>query len=202
MKKFALFIVLCFACNLCWAQQKELNFYYIIHSTETPVAKLCEDLRDFQKAAKNWKEPTIFYLSNMSHPIIACYNVAGNVNDDERFAAIIGALQGRNYHNVDVQTDVKTITSLLEAAELENSAGTFNYSRFNWRVYLSQEFWQLKYNEKVLATVLYTMDLQNASSFVRLQIYYTGEDDFIYDENYPLGRYNVCPEIKPVFIQQ
>lgn len=201
MKKSILLILICFACELSWAQQKELKFYYIVHSIETPVAKLCEDLRDFQKAAKNRKEPTIFYLSNMNSPIIACYNVGGNTNDDEHFSAIIGALQGRNYHTIDVQTDVRMITSLLEAANLQDNNGNYSYSHLFWRVYLTQEFWQLKYNEKILAKVLYITELQNASNFVRLQIYYTGEEDFIYDEKYPLGRYNLCPEIKPVFIQ-
>jgi len=203
MKKILSLIIALWMGVWVYAQDKELKFIYIAHTMSTPINELTQDLKELQKYAKNYKDPIIFYLANVHDPIIACYNVCGKERDDENFSTIIGELQSRNYHNVDVQSDVTKIVSLMEQANLQDSDGQYQYSHLYWRFYVTQEYWELLYNERIIAKSICILDLEDApKDFLSLDIYYSGSEEFKFDQSLPWGAYNLCPHITPVFVQQ
>ncbi len=180
-----------------YSQTSRLVFTYIAHSTETPVVQLCNELRAQFDFARNYRVPTVFYLSNMKMPLIAKIAVGNEEDDVETFDRIIKELQERRFHSVDSKEDVNQIISLFNQYDFIDDNDTPKYKEMEWNFFIDQAFWDLKYNEKIIATLYYALDIENLSSdFLRLRVYYSGEDDeLIFDETAPYGLKNISPNI-------
>ena len=180
-----------------YSQTSRLVFTYIAHSTETPVVQLCNELRSQFDFARNYRVPTVFYLANMKMPLIAKIAVGEEEDDVETFDRIIKELQERRFHSVDSKEDVNQIVSLFNQYDFVDDNDSPKYKEMEWNFFIDQAFWDLKYNEKIIATLYYTLDIENyASDFLRLRVFYSGDrDELIFDEANPYGLKNICPNI-------
>ncbi len=180
-----------------YSQTSRLVFTYIAHSTETPVVQLCNELRSQFDFARNYRVPTVFYLANMKMPLIAKIAVGEEEDDVETFDRIIKELQERRFHSVDSKEDVNQIVSLFNQYDFVDDNDSPKYREMEWNFFIDQAFWDLKYNEKIIATLYYTFDIEDfASDFLKLRVFYSGEnDELMFDETNPYGLKNICPNI-------
>lgn len=180
-----------------YSQTGRLIFTYIAHSTETPVTQLCNELRSQFDFARNYRVPTIFYLANMKLPLIATIGIEGQEDNVEAFDKIIKELQERRFHSVDSKEDVSQIISIFNEHDFLDKDNKLKYREMEWNFFIDQTFWDLKYNEKVIATLYYALDIENLpKDFLRLRIFYSGDyDELQYDKSNPYGLKNLCPNI-------
>lgn len=109
MKRFCLLLSLLAVVTVS-LRARSMQFVYIGHDVNTPVEKLVEKLEGYMETvedsdADDEDAPQIIvYLSSGTNPLIA--NMRAGNTDKENFNRIISELYERNYHEVDVETDV------------------------------------------------------------------------------------------------
>ena len=103
-------------------QAKNYQFVYIDHEVNTPVNKLCQKLKELYDDAYETGDVLIIYLSTGLPSEGYCMQSLTNIKDvtetnldtEEAFDKIIGALQNSNYHSVNPKADVNNILKLSE----------------------------------------------------------------------------------------
>lgn len=171
-----------------------LTFIYINHTTDTPVQMLCERLDNEFKSAKRFNKPLIIYLANGKNSYIA--KVGVDKADTDAYDNIIRALQERRFHNVAPKTDVLNIIDIFNHNDFLTEEGSLKYKSMTWEFYINQEFWDANYNEQIIARLYYALDLANfRDDFLHLMIYYSGEEEFVYDIEAPFGEKNLCKNL-------
>ena len=74
--------------------------------------------------------------------------------------------------------------------------GTLKYNSMTWQFYVSQEFWNANYHEKIIAKLYYILDLPKISSdYLHLMIMCDRENELIYDNDNPWGLKNFCKNL-------
>lgn len=204
MKKLTLFITIIgiICSSYAYAQEnsdKSITFYYIDHNGDTPVGELCEDLKNYYRDARNYNLPTVFYLANMKSPIYAICG-AGDPSESN-FDNIIRELQVKKSHDVDSQTDIRRIVDIFNSYDFINEDGKPFYTSMTWTFFIDQYFWDLGYNEKIIATLYSAMEIDSLpKDFFNMKVYYSGVNDFVYDKDKPFGDKDLCYNLDAVEI--
>lgn len=168
-----------------------LTFIYINHTTDTPVQMLCNRLDDEYKSAKRFNKPLIIYLANGRNSYVA--KVGVDNADADAYDNIIRALQERRFHNLDPRTDVLNIVDIFNAIDFLNENGKLKYESMTWEFYINQDFWDANYNEQIIARLYYVLDLaKQPDDFLHLMVFYSGDEEFVYDIEAPFGMKNLC----------
>ena len=180
-------------------QEQELTFVYIAHDENTSTSELIKRLRSIYEDAVNYPEScaAIFYLPNGEFPKVVKVN-AGKDNRKE-FVEIVGALQSRRSHEVDSTVDIETIQQILEEVDLKNEKGENNFASVQWIYYVNSTFWTLQYNEDIIASLYFILDMEPMikSGYLTVTMYYSEESDKIpYNRQSPWGDKNLCPLLK------
>ena len=159
MRKLVLLCLLLFgvAASAQETVDREINFIYIHHTTDTPVQDLCKRLDTEFKDAKRFDKPLIIYLANAETPYVATVGIDGV--DQEGFDNIVYALQEKRYHPVEPSADVLNIIKLFNEDDFLLSSGKPKYTSMTWQFYISQDFWNAGYNEQIIAKLYYSLDL-------------------------------------------
>ncbi len=180
MKKLLvlLFAICCSAFQNIQAQKKierDYNFHYISHDRATPVNKLSSALQSAYDDAVEYDNIAVFYLANGSSPMI----VRVNTPDDNRgdFPRLIGQLQEVISHDVDAYSDVDSIMSFLETHPFAESDGHLRYQSVNWKYFVSSIFWTMGYNEALIATLYWALDMKRISHNEEFALYVVTDDD-------------------------
>ena len=201
MRKILLFCLLLLgvAASAQEAVDSEINFIYIHHTTDTPVQTLCKRLETEFKDAKRFDRPLIIYLANAETPYVATVGIDGV--DQKGFDNIIYALQEKRYHPIDPGADVLNIIKLFNKYDFLMNNASPKYTSMTWQFYISQEFWNIGYNEQIIAKLYYCLDLDRMNDkYLHLMLFYAGESDFVYDAQIPFGRKGLCDNLSRIEI--
>lgn len=174
------------------AQTQSLEFYYIAHDRTTPVGDLCQRLEDVYETALSYEDfAVIFYLPNSyDNPIVVRMNLPGDNRDD--FKKIISELRLKSSHEIYADIDHEHIVNLINEHDFIDEQGnpTYNSVLFCW--YVNPDFWQFQYNEKLIASLYFTLELDRYQGYVSTQVWHAAGDGLKVDRNYPFGTKNLC----------
>ena len=173
---------------------QELRFIYITNTIDTPTASLTKHLKQVYKDGINYGYPTIFYLSNMNNSVVATVGLGHD--DSKAFGEIINILQTSTYNNIDAYQDLENIKEIFDAVDFLNEDGKFQYQSMVWDFFINQSFWDLHYNDKIIAGICYVLDIDSLpDGCFRIRIQYSGKGDLTYDIRNPLGTRLDCSKI-------
>lgn len=183
------------------AQQKserDLAFIYIAHDEYTAVQSLIQRLKSAYTDAINYPDSraAIFYLANGENPIVVQVNTANDNQQD--FDKIVDELQTKRSHNVEPVIDCEKIQEIFNDDDIIDNEGRALYRSVEWTYYVNSTFWALMYNESVIASLFFIMDMEDLikSGYLRVNIMYGEEDALPYNESMPFGSKALCASVK------
>jgi hypothetical protein len=195
MKKF--FVICSFLLilggGLLRAQNKALQFCYITKDFNTKVNPLVDELQDiydFVRADSNFA--AIFYLADWDTPIIVRVNLPGDNRDD--MSKIFEALVTKSETSINPRSDLEKIPGLFEEIPLRGPAGSPSFSEVEFRFYVTPTFWELYYNEQVISSLWYVMELEQdwARGYVSLSVFHQEGDGLKPNAQAPFGLMDLC----------
>ena len=190
MEKKRLFTVAAFMVCFCIAalsQNRTLRFFYIAHDENTISQKLIYELRNNYNDAINSPDDiaVVFYLPNGNYPVVVHVNT--NHANPKDFDRIVDELQTKRSHDVDITTDLKTIPEIFN--DIDNVGGKQAFSNVEWNYYINSTFWELGYNETVIAALGWILEMPEAVSkgYLSLKFYCDENDVLPVDTEQPFG---------------
>ncbi len=202
-------IVLLITALLVWvsaeAQQydthlQEFNFVYIGHDTDTPIQETMERLDYLYEEAVNHRDEyaVVFYLPNGYDPIIVRINTPNSNEDD--YEIIKRELIMNRMHYVDPEVDVQKITELFNEVDIIDEEGNPLYKNVMWTYYINPSFWQMYYNERVIAYLYWVLEMEPLveSRYLMLNVLIGKDsvDAVEYDPQLPFGPKDMCKAYK------
>ena len=191
MKKFLLILVFLMAFVSAHAQSQSLEFYFIAHDRTTPVAELCRRLEQVYEMARSYEDiAVVFYLPNYDEPKIVKVNLPGDNRD--QFKGIIGELRLKDVHETFAYLDYQNILEIFNEHDFISDSGEPMYTsvQFNW--YVNPDFWKFNYNESLIASLYFALELGKYSDYVTTQVLHAADDGLVVDETKPFGNKNLC----------
>ena len=192
MRKIYYFILAFVALHLTIdaGAQKMLRFIYVAHDENTVTQKLIYTLRDYFNDAINYPEEvaTVFYLPNGSYPVVVRVNTEGD--NQKEFDKIVEELQSKRSHEVSRDEDIAKIPELFNEIETD---GYETFTNVEWIYFINSTFWELGYNESIVASVFWIMDMQKLikSGHLDLKFFYEETDVLPIDNDHPFGLKNI-----------
>lgn len=184
-----------------YAQQtKNYQFVYIDHEVNTPVNQLCTKLKELYGFAEETGDALIIYLSTGIHSEGYCMLSLKNLKDvteknldtEEAFNNIIGALQNANYHAVDPKADVNNIINLFDTYSYQDENGSLTYKNVKLNFYVGSRFWTYGYEYMVLSYLYSLLDVVNMPKGVfTYNVMISHSDKPKYPEGKPFGDINL-----------
>ena len=112
----------------------------------------------------------IFYLANAENPIVVQVNTKND--NQQEFDRIVDELQTKRSHNVEPVVDCAKIQEIFNADDLIDDEGKGLYRSVEWTYYVNSTFWALMYNESVIASLFFIMDMEEMieSGYLRVNI--------------------------------
>ena len=178
--------------------EQDLAFIYIAHDEYTAVQSLIERLKEAFADAINYPESraVIFYLANAENPIVVQVNTKND--NQQEFDRIVDELQTTRSHNVEPVVDCAKIQEIFNADDLIDDEGKGLYRSVEWTYYVNSTFWALMYNESVIASLFFIMDMEEMieSGYLRVNIMHGADDTLPYNEESPFGPKALCASKK------
>ena len=173
-------------------REQTLEFYYIAHDRTSPIGKICDFIKERQKEATYYKDlAMIFYLADADSPIVVKMNLPGDNRAD--FQNIINALQQNMSHDINPRDDIRQITELFNEIDYIDDNGNPRFRSFQWISFITPLFWQMQYNEDVIAALYFIMDMDKLSEdYLTIDIYYDSENPLNYNKEIPFGPKEIC----------
>lgn len=174
------------------AQSIDSDFYfvYIAHDRATPVQRLSRLLQDLYDDAVKYGHSCVFYLANNESPYVVNINTE-NDNRNDFAPQIIGELQSKISHGINPRFDVDSIVNLFNANDYLLSREKLRYTSVTWRFYTSEWFWHERYNESLIASLYWIMDvdkIQNLEFY--FSVYHSRDDNLDLDSESVFGKKN------------
>ncbi|MBE6232311.1 MAG: hypothetical protein IJN02_01090 [Bacteroidales bacterium] len=191
MKRILIILISAFLPLAGYAQTQSLEFYYIAHDRTTPVADLCDRLEEVYETADRYEDyAVIFYLPNYDEPIIVKMNLPGDNRSD--FKNIISELRLKPSHEIYADVDYAAIADLMNKHDFidEKEQPVYSSVLFCW--YVNPDFWQFLYNEELIASLYFNLELDKYVGYVTTQIWHASGDGLKVDSEYPFGTKNLC----------
>jgi hypothetical protein len=174
-----------------YAQSKSLEFYYIAHDRTTPVSDLCQRLESVYETALSYDDfAVIFYLPNYDEPMVVKMNLDGDNRDD--FKNLISELRIKTSHEIYADIDYATIIDLINQHDFIDSEGNATYTSVLFCWYVNPDFWQFQYNEKLIASLYFNLELEKYQGYVTTQVWHAQGDGINVNKRYPFGTKNLC----------
>ena len=174
-----------------YAQSKSLEFYYIAHDRTTPVSDLCQRLESVYETALSYDDfAVIFYLPNYDEPMVVKMNLDGDNRDD--FKNLISELRIKTSHEIYADIDYATIVDLINQHDFIDSEGNATYTSVLFCWYVNPDFWQFQYNEKLIASLYFNLELEKYQGYVTTQVWHAQGDGINVNKRYPFGTKNLC----------
>lgn len=156
---FVLFTLLGYGSLFAQKEIRTLTFVYIVHDRTTPVNSLAEKLEEFYNQGQRFPENAyIFYLANRNRPNVVTQNLP-NDNSKDFETLILGELQNRLEHNINVGYDVDSIIDIFNQNDFLNETGNLKYESVIWDFYVTEDFWASKNHESLIAKLYWIMDI-------------------------------------------
>ena len=192
--KRAFILTVSFLCSFAlFAQEQSLQFYYIMKDHNIKVNPLVEELRDiFDFARVERTSAAIFYLANWDEPIIVKVNLPGDNQKD--MDKLFEALVTKSETTVNPSSDLAMISKLFDDIPLVKPDGSRAFSRVEFNYYVTPTFWDLSYNEQVIAALYFIMDMDAdwAEDYVTMSILHQEGDGLTVNPTLPFGPNDLC----------
>ena len=183
-----------------YAQNQSLEFYYIAHDRTTPVADLCQRLESVYETALTYDDvAVIFYLPNYDEPITVKMNLPGDNRDE--FKNIISELRLKSSHEIYADIDYQSIVHLINEHDFIDADGNQTYSSVLFCWYVNPDFWQFQYNEKLIASLYFNLELEKYQGYVTTQIWHSEGYGIRVNKRYPFGTKNLCSGMDFMLLQ-
>ena len=183
-----------------YAQNQSLEFYYIAHDRTTPVADLCQRLESVYETALTYDDvAVIFYLPNYDEPITVKMNLPGDNRDE--FKNIISELRLKSSHEIYADIDYQSIVHLINEHDFIDADGNQTYSSVLFCWYVNPDFWQFQYNEKLIASLYFNLELEKYQGYVTTQIWHSEGDGIRVNKRCPFGTKNLCSGMDFMLLQ-
>lgn len=177
-----------------FAQTQTLEFYYIAHDRTTPVNDLCSRLESVYETAMSYEDfAVIFYLPNYNEPKIVKMNLPGDNRDE--FKTIISELRLKSAHEIYADVDYNTIMDLFNQHDFIDESGNPKFLSVLFLWYVNPDFWQFKYNEKLIASLYFNLELDKYKNYVTTQVWHADGDGLVVDDQHPFGTKNLCSDM-------
>lgn len=177
-----------------FAQTQTLEFYYIAHDRTTPVNDLCSRLESVYETAMSYEDfAVIFYLPNYNEPKIVKMNLPGDNRDE--FKTIISELRLKSAHEIYADVDYNTIMDLFNQHDFIDESGNPKFLSVLFLWYVNPDFWQFKYNEKLIASLYFNLELDKYKNYVTTQVWHADGDGLVVDNQLPFGTKNLCSDM-------
>lgn len=183
-----------------FAQTQTLEFYYIAHDRTTPVNDLCSRLESVYETAMSYEDfAVIFYLPNYNEPKIVKMNLPGDNRDE--FKTIISELRLKSAHEIYADVDYNTIMDLFNQHDFIDESGNPKFLSVLFLWYVNPDFWQFKYNEKLIASLYFNLELDKYKNYVTTQVWHADGDGLVVDNQLPFGTKNLCSDMMFMLLQ-
>lgn len=194
MRKLLYSILLVMASLQGFAQSQSLEFYYIAHDRTTPINELCSRLESIYETAMSYEDfAVIFYLPNYDEPKIVKMNLPGDNRDE--FKEIISELRLKSSHEIFADVDHASILDLMNRHDFIDEYGGRTYTSVLFCWYVNPDFWQFLYNEKLIASLYFTLELSKYQDYVTTQVWHSTGDGLVVDKDFPFGTKNLCKDM-------
>ncbi len=191
MKKILLTFLFVMVSLAGLAQSQSFEFYYIAHDRTTPVADLCRRLEQVYDMARSYEDiAVVFYLPNYDEPKIVKVNLPGDNRDD--FKQIIRELRIKDAHECFADLDYENIIQLVNEHDFISESGEQTYTSVTFCWYVNPDFWHFKYNEHLIASLYFALELDKYPSYVTTQVWHADNDGLEVDSENPFGSKNLC----------
>lgn len=191
MKKILLILSFAMMSIAGMAQSQSFEFYYIAHDRTTPVADLCRRLEQVYDMARSYEDmAVVFYLPNFDEPKIVKVNLPGD--NHEEFKGIISELRLKPAHEIFVEEDYQNILNIVNEHDFLTPSGEAAYSSVMFCWYVNPDFWQFKYNERLIASLYFALELDKHEGYVTTQVWHADNDGLVVDPELPFGNKNLC----------
>lgn len=184
--KILFFLFWIFIPTLSIAQNNTLAFYYISQDFSTPIEKICEVLEDEYRTAISYDDyKVVFYLPNYDQPLI----VKINTEDDNRsdFETLITEIRSKYTHDTSPYTDISNIVDIFDKNDF--ASDDLDMVRMNW--YVNPTFWTMQYNESLIASLYFILELDKYEDKVSIDIWHSSDDGLKINRRNPFGSKNL-----------
>ena len=189
MRKIVLLAALCFAAfQAASGQEQSLQFYYIMKDHNIKVNPLVEEIRDIYDFARIDKgSAVIFYLANWDDPVIVKLNLPGDNRND--MDLIFEALMTKSETTINPSFDLEKVAELFNEVPLVSPEGQKLFARVEFNYYVTPSFWELSYNEQVIAALYFVLELDGnwARDYVSMSILHQEGDGLTVNHTQPFG---------------
>lgn len=181
-------------------QAKNYQFVYIDHEINTPVNQLCKRLKELYDFAEQTDDVLIIYLStglpSDGNCMLSLKNLKDvtekNLDSEEAFNNIIGALQNANYHSVIPKADIDNIINLFDTYSYQDESGALKYKSVKLNFYVGSRFWEQGYEYSVLSylySILGVEDMPSGTFSYNIMISHSDKPQYV--EGKPFGDINL-----------
>jgi len=200
MKRLILIFILGIVALTGFAQRQSFEFYYIAHDRTTPVGDLCRRLEEIYDMARSYDDlATVFYFPNYDKPKIVKINLPGDNRSE--FEEIISELRIKDSHEIYADLDYENILNIVNEHDFIDESGSRTYTSVLFCWYVNPDFWRFGYNEKLIASIYFSLELNKYLDYVVMQIWHADDDGLEVDKELPFGHKNLCPEVKFILQQ-
>lgn len=176
---------------------KTLQIIYLTKDYTSEANSLSYEIKDlFDLAIKDPSLALIFYLPNSLSPQIVKVNLPGDNRED--IEGVFDALMTRSETIIDPATDLNGLVHLFDEVPLVGENGEKNFNNVEFIFYVTPTFWNLRYNEQIIASMYFALDLggQWADKYCSMSIFHCANDGLNPDEKQPFGIKNLCKNYK------
>ena len=186
-------LLLSVACGLvsflaAFGQDQSLQFYYIMKDHNIKVNPLVEEIRDIYDFARvDNNSAAIFYMANWDEPLIVKLNLPGDNRKD--MDLIFEALMTKSETTINPSSDLEKISGLFNEIPLRTASGGKAFSRVEFNYYVTPSFWDLSYNEQIIAALYFVLDMDAdwAKDYVFMSILHQEGDGLTVNPKLPFG---------------
>lgn len=180
---------------------KAFCFVYVAVSDATSVKEVTDylDLR-YRKALADEDYVLVMYLSNGEDPCV----VEVNTSSDNRgsYSGFLEELKSGDSYELDPEYELTRLTALFDRlGVVSENDDEIMYDSVDWHFHVTSDFWKRGYNESLISSLCFVMGVDHLEDAnFRLRCYFSRNDEFEFDEEYPFGKKDFCNlEFRPYY---
>ena len=93
------------------------------------------------------------------------------------------------------------IVEIINQNDFLDAEGNPTYTSVTFYWYINPDFWQFLYNEELIASLYFNLELNRYQNYVSTQIWHAAGDGLTVDAKYPFGTKNICKDMNFMLFQ-
>ena len=91
--------------------------------------------------------------------------------------------------------DYNTIVELFNQHDFIDDEGNRKFLSVLMFWYVNPDFWRFQYNEKLIASLYFNLELDKYQDYVTTQVWHADGDGLVVDNERPFGSKNLCADM-------